>query len=261
MKKTLSNFIVLQIIALIFSNCNNTVQIGKAVKGINTIGNWYQETTKNIGGFQITGKTNLTILKNSDGVFEYKTETTVIDDMYGGLPRTEYSNGRLKENVKDNEWLFLGGEYGNRGGYIEVPSDRWDDYKPSSLTIQFATGHGNSMTFVRRKSKIENYSDPSFTETIINEEIADLENSFDGGYSFEDNSAKLNIIVDGNSWSGKTIIISGFGAEYDNQNAIYDNGVVKGSDLYESSGMIKIGQIKGNFLMTSVGGKHVTLSK
>lgn len=83
----------------------------------------------------------------------------------------------------------------------------------------------------------------------------------DGTYLYEDNSVRLMIRVSGNSWSGKTILISGFGAAYDNENAQYDNGIMKGSDLYESSGNIKIGEISGNSLTTSMGGQQVTLSR
>jgi len=87
------------------------------------------------------------------------------------------------------------------------------------------------------------------------------ETTINGVYTYKDNSAILKITVSGNSWSGKTIMISGAGEEYDNQNAKYDNGIVKGSDLYESSGNVKIGYINGNSLTTSIANSQVTLSK
>ncbi len=82
-----------------------------------------------------------------------------------------------------------------------------------------------------------------------------------GTYSYKDNSAELVITISGNSWSGKTMMVTGFGSDYDNQNAQYDNGIVKGNDLYESSGMVKVGYVNGNSLTTSIGGQSVTLSK
>lgn len=85
--------------------------------------------------------------------------------------------------------------------------------------------------------------------------------SIDGTYSYRDNSAELVIRISGNSWSGKTMMVTGFGSDYDNQNAQYDNGIVKGNDLYESSGMVKVGYVNGNSLTTSVGGQSVTLRK
>ena len=83
----------------------------------------------------------------------------------------------------------------------------------------------------------------------------------DGIYSYKDNSAELQITVSGNRWMGKTVIVSGFGTEYDNQNAQYDNGIVNGTDLYESSGNIKIGYIDGNSLVANVFERQVTLRK
>jgi len=85
--------------------------------------------------------------------------------------------------------------------------------------------------------------------------------SIDGTYSYYDNSARLKITISGNFWSGITMMVTGFGSDNDNQNAQYDNGIVKGNDLYESSGMVKVGHINGNSLNTSVGGQSVTLWK
>lgn len=90
---------------------------------------------------------------------------------------------------------------------------------------------------------------------------SDEQETIDGIYSFKDNSAELKITISGSSWSGKTMMITGFGSDYDNQNAQYDNGVIKGNDLYESSGMVKVGYVNGNSLTTSVGGQSVTLRK
>ena len=69
--------------------------------------------------------------------------------MYGGKPKSESSSGKFEEYISDNKWIFTGGKFGNSGGYILVPDDQWDDYKPSSLIIRFATGRGNTMTFKR----------------------------------------------------------------------------------------------------------------
>ena len=37
----------------------------------------------------------------------------------------------------------------------------------------------------------------------------------DGTYSYKDNSAELVIKISGNSWSGKTMMVTGFGSDYD----------------------------------------------
>ena len=89
----------------------------------------------------------------------------------------------------------------------------------------------------------------------------DSKPSLNGTYSYSDNSVELVIEVNGESWNGKTMLISGFGSNYDNQNAKNSRGVVKGSELFESSGSVKVGNIEGRSLNTSIGGQSVTLSK
>lgn len=111
-----------------------------------------------------------------------------------------------------------------------------------------------------KKSNSSN-SDNASKSSSSQQEQPKEEEGIDGLYSYEDNSAKLTIRISGNSWSGKTIIITGFGSDYDNQNAQYDNGIVKGNDLYESSGMVKVGYVSGHSLTTSIGGQSVTLRK
>ena len=74
---------------------------------------------------------------------------TVTDQIYGGNLKTQYSSGKFEEYIKDNKWLFSGGDLGNRGGYIVIFAGQWDDYKPNTLTINFESGRGNSMTFTK----------------------------------------------------------------------------------------------------------------
>ena len=85
--------------------------------------------------------------------------------------------------------------------------------------------------------------------------------SIDGTYYFNDNSTSLEITISGNSWTGKTIFKTGFGDTYDAEKAEYQNGIVKGKDLYDNSGYAKIGTINGNLINTSIGGNTVTLRK
>jgi len=86
-------------------------------------------------------------------------------------------------------------------------------------------------------------------------------NSVNGRYMYSDSNLELEITVSGETWRGKTRIISGIGSEYDNQNAQYDYGIIKGTDLFESSGIVKIGYIKGKTITTSIAGQMVTLRK
>lgn len=107
-------------------------------------------------------------------------------------------------------------------------------------------------------SGCENNSDRSSSSKSAN---AQFEETIDGTYTLSNNTMKLEITIIGNVWIGRTIIVSGFGSDYDNQNAEYDNGYVKGNDLYENSGMIKIGYVSGKSITTTIGRQYVTLRK
>jgi len=141
MDKIIKNFGVILFASLILTSCSGTI------KGSNTVGNWYHYISRNMGGYQISQETKLIITRNGHGDYEYRLEQTVIDAMYGGQPKNEYSSGRFEENISDNKWRFIGGNFGNRGGYIQVPSDNWDDYKPSEIIVHFGSNRGNSMIF------------------------------------------------------------------------------------------------------------------
>lgn len=107
-------------------------------------------------------------------------------------------------------------------------------------------------------SGCENNSEKSTNSKSTNTQV---DETIDGTYTYSDNSVELEITIRGDSWYGKTMIVTGFGSDYDSQNAQYDNGSVNGNDLYESSGMVEIGYISGKSLTTSIGGQRVTLRK
>ena len=72
--------------------------------------------------------------------------------------------------------------------------------------------------------------------------------SISGVYSYSDSSVKSTISVAGSRWSGKLIIITGFGSSYDNSNATYSSGIVKDGKLYDDSGYIELGSVDGTSL-------------
>jgi hypothetical protein len=119
------------------------------------------------------------------------------------------------------------------------------------------------LTTVSCKKESGASSQPGSSTTEINAEAQEQQEapSNEGTYTYEDSSAVLEITVSGATWSGKTVIKSGFGAAYDAENAEYESGLVKGSDLYDDSGYAKIGYVDGNSLTTSMGGQRVTLRK
>ena len=80
-------------------------------------------------------------------------------------------------------------------------------------------------------------------------------------YLYSDPSIESFITISGNSWHGKLIIKSGFGSSYDNSNASYSSGIVKGSILYDEHALIKLGNIDNQSLEIPIGSKRVTHQK
>jgi len=126
-------------------------------------------------------------------------------------------------------------------------------------------------TLTKRKLKIKNAREQRILKEKVNAEninnrinnVATEGNSknIDGVYTFTDNSAKLIITINGNTWIGKTIMVTGVGSDYDGQNAQFERGLVQENELYDESGNMKIGYIEGTALITSIGGQEVILKK
>ena len=95
-----------------------------------------------------------------------------------------------------------------------------------------------------KKSNASNQSNASENATQSEDaaENKTQEVSIDGVYTGSQNISGLNLeaklTISGTSWSASSQL------GYDNPE--YQNGVVKGSDLYDDSGMIKIGYVSGN---------------
>lgn len=125
------------------------------------------------------------------------------------------------------------------------------------LASSCGNNSGSTTNSVSTNNQIEETTNNQAEKTIINQ----VEETINGTYTYSDNSVELEITVSGDRWYGKTMIVTGFGSDYDSQNTVRDNGIVNGNDLYESSGMVKIGYISGKSLTTSIGGNYVTLRK
>jgi hypothetical protein len=85
-------------------------------------------------------------------------------------------------------------------------------------------------------------SDDSGSNTSGQEEQLMEDTSIDGVYSGSMSISGLELVaeltISGNRWSARSQLGS------DSQE--YQNGVVNGNDLYDDSGMIKIGYVSGN---------------
>lgn len=118
-------------------------------KTSNTTGEWVHTKSRVMGGYSISQNNKLIIIRNGPGDYEYTLTTVTTDQMYGGVPKRSFSSGKLDSKTIGNEWRFVSGEFGERGGYIQVPTDRWDDYIPTDILIKFAPNRGDEMNFTR----------------------------------------------------------------------------------------------------------------
>ena len=85
-------------------------------------------------------------------------------------------------------------------------------------------------------------SDDSGTNTAGQEEQSKEDASIDGVYSGSKSVSGLELVaeltISGSRWSARSQL------GYDSQE--YQNGIVNGNDLYDDSGMIKIGYVSGS---------------
>ena len=118
-------------------------------KTSNITGEWVHTEGKVMGGYLISQNNKLIIIRNGPGDYEYTLTTVTTDQMYGGEPKSSFSSGKLDGKIIENEWRFVSGKFGERGGYIQVPTDRWDDYSPTEIVVNFSSDRGDSMVFTR----------------------------------------------------------------------------------------------------------------
>jgi hypothetical protein len=83
--------------------------------------------------------------------------------------------------------------------------------------------------------------------------------SYDGIYSLEDNSVNFKIIINGNTWSGESMLNTGFGYENDSQTAEYYEGTLIEDQLY--IGDVNVGSVTKNFLDIELGSQSFSLYK
>ena len=152
-KNIIGTIIGLSLIIGFFFYNKESSDTERKINGESIVGKWYYKDSQIMGGYEISQSVELTITRNGPGDgsnYEYKFKETFVDQMYGGIPHTEFGNGGF-EPIKDNIWKFSGGDYdyGERGGHIVIPSNDWNGEKPKTLTIRFKPGRGKEMIFIR----------------------------------------------------------------------------------------------------------------
>jgi len=151
------------------------------VQGSNIVGEWLNVEAKNVGGYEISQVSILTITKESSGEFRYELNQTVRDEMYGS-EKSSTEKGKLDGEVDNKKWRFTTGQFlAERGGYIVVPSDNWDDYLPNEISIRFAENRGSLMIFSRTKAY---FSDEEFRD--MKDDVLSQFNPPGGGIIEED---------------------------------------------------------------------------
>jgi hypothetical protein len=158
----------------------------------------------------------------------------------------------------------------NSGANIQVQCDVSTSDKTSNPTYilnydksanQITCSGGNSEPIIAL-TRSGNSSSNEQNQSGNVDQLSESQNqSPDGIYVYSDNSVNIRISISGNRWRGKTMIISGFGADNDNQNAQYDNGVVNGTTLFDASGYVEIGHVNGRSLTTTISDQSVTLRR
>jgi hypothetical protein len=83
--------------------------------------------------------------------------------------------------------------------------------------------------------------------------------SYDGVYSLVDNSVNFKIIVNGNTWSGESMLTTGFGYENDSQTAEYYEGTLIDDQLYIED--VNVGNVTRSFLLIQLGSQSFSLYK
>jgi hypothetical protein len=129
-----------------------------------------------------------------------------------------------------------------------------------SSLIGMCQGSEFEPEFAISRNDDSNQTQPSSpTSADLSTAQQEQQENADGIYSYKDESISLQITISGNTWLGKTVIITGMGSE--NDDVTYESGIVKGNTLYESSGYVEIGNVSGRSLTTSISNSRVTLTK
>lgn len=109
-------------------------------------------------------------------------------------------------------------------------------------------------------NKNEN-NQPKPTPSTSNQKQIEPEIEVDGMYSIDNSNIHIELTISGESWTSETTMKSGFGAEADAENTEYLSGTVKDDDLYDESGLSKVGSVKNGKASIVIGGRTVTLDK
>lgn len=110
------------------------------------------ENNNRIEGNEITTKRSLVISEGEKGEYKYGIINTIIvnkKEIEERDPYKKFSTGILEENKELSKWLLKGGEFGDKGGFIVIPNDKWNEVSPLEITIAFLKAGYDPITFTR----------------------------------------------------------------------------------------------------------------
>jgi hypothetical protein len=170
---------------------------------------------------------------------------------------------------EDGTRAYYDGKFNvNKNGSITTITCEVSDGKSSNPTYTIELNEvsneiickgNNQPEFSLYRNKSDQSEDASVGSNQDSDPQIEVVANINGLYQYTDESVRMAITVNGDNWRGSTTIITGMGDDYDKTE--YESGIVNGSDLYESTGYVKIGYINGSSLTTSIGGSSVTLTK
>jgi len=135
------------------------------------------------------------------------------------------------------------------------------------FAIFFTTGCENKNKFPEPETLQGQISTETKTDVEKNkfsapvERTQKIEETINGTYIYDGSDAKCKISVFGDQWVGSFSVVSGFGDEYDASQAEFQTGVVRNNEIFDESGLVKIGYIEEKNLTTTVGGQYITLKR
>lgn len=174
-----------------------------------------------------------------------------------------FSNPKWESFISPDDNLF----------HLNVEGQITFNGEPAEATVQFQSDKNDSWFINAFEINSRPQADMMISSLIskmceeYNNSNGSVENSnsdsqntsFNGTYISEDNSYYIKILIDGNTWRGESMLVTGFGYENDSQTAEYWEGTLIGNQVY--IGDTNVGKVTKNFLDIQLGSEYFSLNR
>ena len=157
-----NKFLFLLIFSVSIFSCSSEDQ---GINGKKIIGKWYwsaqDKDIQVVGGNLYEGPNKLKIIEELEifrspkGRYTYRIKNSIYWEKYNNIPKIEYSVGRIDSQVVDSKLRFVSGDYGDHGGYISVPENKWNTDTVYAITVSFPKGQGREKLFTHKPIAFE----------------------------------------------------------------------------------------------------------